>query len=57
MDQTFLTISEAAEIMRTPVNTLYAWRSKGVGPRACKVGRRLLYPRADLLAWIESQAA
>jgi excisionase family DNA binding protein len=47
-DQPFLTVEEAAERLRTPVATLYAWRHRGGGPPCAKVGRRLLYPVADL---------
>ena len=44
----YLTIEEAAERLRTPKATMYAWRHRGVGPPAAKVGRRLLYRADDL---------
>lgn len=52
----YLTTEEAAEILRTPVQTLYQWSYKKEGPPARKVGRRLLYPRDQLIDWIESKA-
>lgn len=52
----YLTAEEAAALIRTPVATLYQWRHKGVGPRARKVGRKLLYRRDELVAWVEAQA-
>ena len=52
-----LTISEAAELLRTPVATLRFWRHGNIGPRSFRLGRRVLYRRDDLHAWIESQRA
>lgn len=51
----YLLIDEAAEVLRCPVATLYAWRSRNQGPPARRIGRRLLYKRDELLAWIEAQ--
>ena len=39
-----------------PVRTIYGWRTKGEGPKAYKVGKRVLYRRADVEAWLERQA-
>ncbi|SDY87247.1 DNA binding domain-containing protein, excisionase family [Modestobacter sp. DSM 44400] len=50
-----LTITEAAELLRAPVATLRYWRHLGCGPRSFRLGRRVVYRRADLLAWIEAQ--
>jgi excisionase family DNA binding protein len=52
----FLTTAEAAEILRTPIATLYQWRHRSEGPPAHKIGKRLLYKRVDLLEWICGQA-
>lgn len=52
----YLTVTEAAKLLRTPVATLYQWSYRMEGPSALKVGRRLLYNRDDLLAWVESKA-
>ena len=50
-----LTITEAAEVLRSPVATLRYWRHLGSGPRSFRLGRRVLYRRDDLLAWIDAQ--
>ena len=41
---------------RIPVRTIYGWRSKGEGPRGYKVGRHVLYKKADVDRWLEGQA-
>ncbi|MCW2576199.1 MAG: Transcriptional repressor, dcmR family [Modestobacter sp.] len=50
-----LTIGEAAELLRAPVATLRYWRHLGTGPRSFRLGRRVLYRRDDLRAYIASQ--
>ena len=50
-----LTITEAAELLRAPVATLRYWRHLGTGPHSFRLGRRVLYRRADLHAWIDTQ--
>ena len=48
-----LTITEAADFLRAPVATLRYWRHLGTGPPSFRVGRRVLYRRDDLNAWID----
>jgi excisionase family DNA binding protein len=50
-----LTIAEAAEVLRTPVATLRYWRHQGIGPRSFRLGRRVLYRRDDVHAWIDAK--
>ncbi len=50
-----LTITEAAEVLRTPVATLRYWRHLGTGPRSFRLGRRVVYRRDDLHAWMDSR--
>ena len=50
-----LTIAEAAELLRAPVATLRYWRHLNIGPLSFRVGRRVLYRRDDVLAWIDAQ--
>jgi excisionase family DNA binding protein len=50
-----LTITEAAELLRAPVATLRYWRHLGTGPAGFRLGRRVLYRRDDLHAWIATQ--
>jgi len=43
-----LTPEEAAELLRARSRTLERWRRTGTGPRFAKIGRGVVYPRADL---------
>jgi DNA-binding transcriptional MerR regulator len=36
-----LTITEAADLLRTPVATLRYWRHLGIGPNSFRVGRNV----------------
>jgi excisionase family DNA binding protein len=53
-DPVLLTITEAADLLRAPVATLRYWRHLGTGPRSFRLGRRVLYRRDDLHAWIDA---
>jgi excisionase family DNA binding protein len=50
-----LTITEAAELLRAPVATLRYWRHCNTGPRSFRLGRRVLYRRDDLQAWVAAE--
>ena len=52
-----LTITEAADLLRSPVATLRYWRHLGTGPRSFKIGRHVLYRKEDLFDWIDQQVA
>ena len=52
----YLTLPEASALIRTPEGTLYQWRTKKIGPPSMKVGRRVLYKRSDLNAWLDSKS-
>ena len=49
--QVFLSTREAAAFLNTSPRMLNRYRSNGEGPAYCKSGKRVLYARADLLAW------
>jgi Helix-turn-helix domain len=51
----FLSAGEAAAFLRVSSVTLGRWRIEGCGPTYRKFGRRVLYERADLIAWAEAQ--
>ena len=51
----FLTIDEAAALLRIPVATLRWYRSVGQGPRSFKLGRRVHYDKQDLRNWVDAQ--
>jgi len=49
----YMTTAEVAELLRIPSETLRYYRAVGnKGPRSFKVGRRVLYARADVEAFI-----
>lgn len=52
-----MTTAEAAELLRTSPETLRYWRYVDMGPRSAKLGRRVMYRRADVEQWIEAQFA
>jgi predicted DNA-binding transcriptional regulator AlpA len=47
-----LRIDETSELTTLPVSTLRYLRHLGEGPPAFRLGRRLVYDEADVLAWI-----
>ena len=49
--------AEVAELVRTPVETVRYWRHIGRGPQSFKIGRRVLYARSDVEAWIADARA
>lgn len=49
-----MTIEEVSQTYRIPVATLRWWRARGEGgPTSFKLGRRVMYRRADCDAWFE----
>ena len=54
MGDDLMTTSETAKVLRTPVETLRYWRHIGKGPRSFKLGRRVLYARDDVEAFVEA---
>ena len=52
MEVDLLTTYEAAESLRLKPETLTAWRTRGGGPKFVRLGRRVLYRRTDLDAFI-----
>lgn len=49
-----LTVDEVAAWLRKPKATLYAWRTRGQGPRGIKVGGDLRYRRSDVNAYLDA---
>lgn len=50
-----LTIEEVAKECRVTTASLYSSRYRGIGPRGIRMGKRLLFRRSDVDAWIESR--
>jgi predicted DNA-binding transcriptional regulator AlpA len=49
------TPEDVASFLGVPVATLYQWRSRGIGPRARRIGRHLRYDPDDVRAWFNAQ--
>lgn len=50
------TPDQLAEELGIPVRTIYAWRTKNLGPRGHKIGKHVRFKRADVETWLEQQA-
>ncbi len=50
--ETYLTTQEVAALCRASPETVRFWRHVGRGPACFKVGRRVLYEREDVRAWL-----
>jgi predicted DNA-binding transcriptional regulator AlpA len=48
-----LSLPEVAAITRLAESTLRWYRHRGLGPAGFRLGRRVVYREADVLAWIE----
>jgi hypothetical protein len=53
--ETNLTPKETAARLRCTTGTLSNWRVQGVGPKFIKVGRKVLYPTAQVAAYENGQ--
>lgn len=51
-DDDLLTTAEVAVITRAPASTVRYWRHIGSGPSSFRLGKRVVYRRADVHAWI-----
>jgi hypothetical protein len=51
----FLTQDEAAAELKICERTLDRWRRLGEGPPITKLGRRVLYRRSSLQAWLRTR--
>lgn len=52
--QQLLTNDEAAAYLRAAPATVNYWRATGQGPRYSKLGRRIVYTRSDLDAFVQA---
>ncbi|MFF5572487.1 helix-turn-helix domain-containing protein [Streptomyces luteogriseus] len=48
----YLTPDDIAEIFEVPLETVYQWRKKRVGPPGFRIGRHLRYDPADVRAYV-----
>ena len=54
MEHLYMTTHEVAELCRTSPETVRYWRNVHKGPASFKVGRRVLYARRDVEAFIDN---
>jgi predicted DNA-binding transcriptional regulator AlpA len=50
-----LRLPEVAEMTGIPEATLRFWRATHQGPPSARLGRRVVYREADVVAWIDAQ--
>lgn len=48
-----LTAEELARYLGVSLHAVYAWSSRGVGPKVLRVGARLRYRPEDVEAWLD----
>jgi excisionase family DNA binding protein len=53
----FFTAREVAQLLRTTVKAVYALAERGLLPGVTRLGRRLLFRRAELLDWLRQKSA
>jgi len=56
-DQVLLTPKQLAERLQLPIQTLYGWRHRGVGPTAIRVGKHTRYRGAEVERWLDEQSS
>jgi len=47
-----ITTDELSAMLHTPYKKLEFWRSHGKGPRYARIGKRVLYRKSDVEAWL-----
>ncbi|MFF3250132.1 helix-turn-helix domain-containing protein [Actinacidiphila glaucinigra] len=50
----YLTPVDLADLLGVPLETVYQWRRKRIGPRGFRVGRHLRYDPEDVRRWVAS---
>lgn len=50
-----LRIEDVEAMTGISANTLRFWRHQKSGPKSAKLGRRVVYREADVIAWIDLQ--
>lgn len=49
-------VEELAELLDVPVRTVYAWRTRDVGPRGIRVGGAVKYEPSEVRRYLDDQA-
>ena len=48
----WLSLKDMVDEYPFPAATLYGWRHRGLGPKSVRLGKRVMYRRSDVEAWI-----
>ncbi len=56
VDKELLTPKEVSAITKIKTTTLGSWRWSGKGPKYCKVGGSVRYPKSQLEQWIQEHS-
>jgi predicted DNA-binding transcriptional regulator AlpA len=51
----YLSAPQLEQLTGTPASTWRYWAHLGTGPQSLKLGRRRVWKRSTVLAWLESQ--
>lgn len=51
------TTEQVADYLGVPVRTIYAWRKRGHGPKAFRIGKHLRFRPADVHTWLDQHTA
>ena len=57
MQDELLTITEVADILRTPVASLGYWRHLGAGAHRSRMARAVRYWHHDVTTWLQQQSS
>lgn len=57
MIDNLMTVETVSEYLGVPVATVYAWNSRGLGPKRYRLGKHVRYRRPDVEAWLEEQVS
>lgn len=54
-EKELMTTKDVSDELGIPVGTLRYYRSTGCGPASFRLGGRVRYRRADVVAWVDEQ--
>jgi excisionase family DNA binding protein len=55
-EREWLSVDDLASELDLPIGTIYAWRARGRGPRAHRIGKYLKFRRKDVELWLATLA-
>lgn len=53
----YLTPEDLAALLTVPIETVYQWRRKHIGPPGFRVGKHLRFDPTAVRAWVDQQIA